>query len=748
MGASLISKVNRYLDMKNFLVVLVFFCMTAVVVAQEQEAERPKIGVVLSGGGAKGLAHIGVLKVIEEAGVKVDYIAGTSMGAIIGGLYAAGYTATELDSIFQKVDSDALIQDYVPRISKSFYEKKNDEIYTVSLPFENFKIGVPKALSKGMYNYNLLSRLLAHVRHVRDFDELQIPFLCVATNAETGEPVILRSGNLPQAILASGAFPSLYSPVEIDGVMLIDGGVVNNYPLQELRDMGADIVIGVDVQDGLKDRNTITGATDLLLQISNFSTIRQMQRKKKKTDIYIKPDIAGYNVVSFDVGKDIIKKGEEAAELSKEALLKIGGNFDAFRDHYVPKFNDTLHISSIDTNPLETYTASYVQGKLGFRSHSKITYEQLGKGVDNLNGTQNFSGIAYQFVQDGEEDILQVRLDENPVRRYLKLGLHYDGLYKSAALVNLTQKKLLFKNDVASLDVILGDNFRYNFNYYIDNGFYWSVGLSSKLKKFSRTVPFPDLIREGIAVGSISMDYEELSNRLYFQTIFAQKFLIGIGAQHRYLNVQSKTISLDRAIFDKSHYVAGHAYVTFDSYDNKYFPTKGFIMKGDYTQYVYSSDYNGDFEPFSQINAEIGFVKRIYKRLSLQLHSEVGMTFGSQPKASFFNYFLGGYGFAETTNVVPFFGYDYLNLFDNSYIKGSIQLDYEIFKKNHVNFTANYANIGNGLFETTDWISAPKYSGYAIGYGMETLLGPIEVKHSWSPETRTHYTWFGVGFWF
>lgn len=748
MGASLISKVNRYLDMKNFLVVLVFFCMTAVVVAQEQEAERPKIGVVLSGGGAKGLAHIGVLKVIEEAGVKVDYIAGTSMGAIIGGLYAAGYTATELDSIFQKVDSDALIQDYVPRISKSFYEKKNDEIYTVSLPFENFKIGVPKALSKGMYNYNLLSRLLAHVRHVRDFDELQIPFLCVATNAETGEPVILRSGNLPQAILASGAFPSLYSPVEIDGVMLIDGGVVNNYPLQELRDMGADIVIGVDVQDGLKDRNTITGATDLLLQISNFSTIRQMQRKKKKTDIYIKPDIAGYNVVSFDVGKDIIKKGEEAAELSKEALLKIGGNFDAFRDHYVPKFNDTLHISSIDTNPLETYTASYVQGKLGFRSHSKITYEQLGKGVDNLNGTQNFSGIAYQFVQDGEEDILQVRLDENPVRRYLKLGLHYDGLYKSAALVNLTQKKLLFKNDVASLDVILGDNFRYNFNYYIDNGFYWSVGLSSKLKKFSRTVPFPDLIREGIAVGSISMDYEELANRLYFQTIFAQKFLIGIGAQHRYLNVQSKTISLDRAIFDKSHYVAGHAYVTFDSYDNKYFPTKGFIMKGDYTQYVYSSDYNGDFEPFSQINAEIGFVKRIYKRLSLQLHSEVGMTFGSQPKASFFNYFLGGYGFAETTNVVPFFGYDYLNLFDNSYIKGSIQLDYEIFKKNHVNFTANYANIGNGLFETTDWISAPKYSGYAIGYGMETLLGPIEVKHSWSPETRTHYTWFGVGFWF
>ncbi|WP_430614789.1 patatin-like phospholipase family protein [Flavobacterium sp. JP2137] len=735
--------------MKNLIVVLSFFWISFSGYAQDEVEDRPKIGVVLSGGGAKGLAHIGVLKVIEEAGVKIDYIAGTSMGAIIGGLYAAGYTASELDSIFQRVDSDALIQDYVPRISKSFYEKKNDEIYTVSLPFENFKIGVPKALSKGMYNYNLLSRLLAHVRHVRDFDELQIPFLCVATNAETGEAVILRQGNLPQAILASGAFPSLYSPVEIDGQMLIDGGVVNNYPIEELREMGADIVIGVDVQDGLKDREAITGATDLLLQISNFSTIKQMRRKRKKTDIYIKPDIAGYNVVSFDLGKEIIKKGEEAAVLSRAELNRIGGNPQAVKDHFVPKFTDTLRISSIANNTLETYTASYIQGKLGFRAHSKVTYESLGKGIYNLNGTQNFSGISYQFEKDGDQDILQIRLDENPIRRFLKLGLHYDGLYKSAALINITQKKLLFKNDVASLDVILGDNFRYNLNYYIDNGFYWSVGVSSKLKRFTRTVPYPDLENGQQQIpGNLSLDYEEVSNRLYFQTIFAQKFLIGVGGEHKYLNVQSKTISTEKAIFDRSNYLVGHAYVTFDSYDNKYFPTKGFIMKAQYAHYLYSSDYNNDFEPFSQLTAELGFVKRIYKKLSLDVHSEIGMTFGNQPKTSFFNFYLGGYGFAETNSVVPFFGYDFLDLFNNSYVKGSIQLDYEIFKRNHVNITANFANIGNSIFETTNWISKPKYTGYAVGYGMETLLGPMEIKHSWSPETRTHYTWFGVGFWF
>ena len=142
----------------------------------------PKIGLVLSGGGAKGLAHIGVLKVIDSLGIKIDYIGGTSMGAIIGGLYASGYNAKQLDSIFTTLDADALIQDYVPRGSKSFFEKRNDELYAITLPFKKLKLETPNALSKGMYNYNLLSKLTFHVRHLRDFNRLPIPFFCMATD--------------------------------------------------------------------------------------------------------------------------------------------------------------------------------------------------------------------------------------------------------------------------------------------------------------------------------------------------------------------------------------------------------------------------------------------------------------------------------------------------------------------------------------------------------------------------------------
>lgn len=298
----------------------VLMCCVALIslTISAQESQRPKVGLVLSGGGAKGFAHIGVLKVLEEEGVKIDYIGGTSMGAIIGSLYASGYTANQLDSIFKTVDVDALMQDYIPRNSKSFYEKRNDEIYALQLPFDGFKIGTPVALSRGMYNYNLLSRLLGHVRHVEDFSKLPIPFLCIGTDAVTGEQVILNKGVLPQSVLASGAFPSLYSPVEIDGRMLIDGGVVNNYPIDEVREMGADIIIGVDVQDGLKKKEDIKGATDILMQIANYGMYKGMEEKVKQTDIYIKPDILGYTVVSFDKGDELLEKEWRLRELNLE----------------------------------------------------------------------------------------------------------------------------------------------------------------------------------------------------------------------------------------------------------------------------------------------------------------------------------------------------------------------------------------------------------------------------------------------
>src|SRR5690606_39107323 len=178
-------------------------------------------------------------------------------------------------SIFRGVNFDALLSDYIPRTSKNFYNKRNDEVYAITLPFENFRIGIPRSYSMGLYNFNLLSALTYHVRHVRDFNELPTPFLCMATNIETGEGVLLDSGYLPEAIRASAALPSLFTPIELNGDLLVDGGIANNYPIDEVRALGADIIIGVDVQDDLKSRNSLGDATKLFVQISNLPMVER-----------------------------------------------------------------------------------------------------------------------------------------------------------------------------------------------------------------------------------------------------------------------------------------------------------------------------------------------------------------------------------------------------------------------------------------------------------------------------------------
>ena len=733
--------------MKKHLLFLSLFMMIQVCFGQEQL--RPKIGLVLSGGGAKGLAHIGVLKVIDSLGIKIDYISGTSMGAVVGGLYASGYTAQELDSIFSSIDVDALLQDYTPRESKSFYEKRNDEIYALTLPFNNFKLGLPSGLSKGLYNFNLISRLTQHVSHIRDFEKLPIPFLCIATDLESGEQVLLNSGVLAQAIIASGAIPTLYNPVEINGRLLIDGGVVNNYPIEELKSRGIDFIIGVDVQEGLKTRDQLKDVTAVLSQINNFSMIEKMDGKRNQTAIYIKPDTKGYSVVSFNEGKEIIKKGNEKAMEFSNQLIALGKNNTSKASKVFHK--DSIYLEEIVLNKLENYTRAYILGKLKFRNKAKISYAQLAKGISNLNATQNFSAINYSFDKTEKGERLTLNLKENTNNAFLKFGLHYDDLYKSGVLVNYTHKKIVMKNDVASLDVILGDNFRYNFDYYIDNGFYWSFGLNSKLNSFNRNISTDfenGMVLTNLGINSINIDFTDVTNQAYAQTIFAQKFSVGTGLEFKYLKIASQTLQNTSPIFDKSDYLSVFGYIKYDSFNQIYFPKKGWTFFGELKSFLYSSNYTKQFERFSIAKAEAGIVLEPVKKLTVRSQTEIGFAIGKRT-ISFFDFVLGGYGFVPANNFKPFFGYDFLSIAGDSYAKQTAIVDYELYKKHHINFSGNFANVGNRIFEHTEgWLKKPNYTGYAIGYGMESIIGPLEIKHSWSPETGNHFTWFSVGFWF
>ncbi|MCF4100746.1 patatin-like phospholipase family protein [Gillisia sp. M10.2A] len=723
-----------------------------------QQQEDVKVGLVLSGGGAKGLAHIGVLKVIEESGIKIDYIGGSSMGAIVGALYASGYTSHQLDSIFHEINFNILIQDDIPRSSKTFYEKEDTEKYALTLPFDNFKVGFPSGLSKGQNIYNLISRLTMHLGDVRDFSKLPIPFFCIASNIETGEQVVLDHGSLAKAVSASGAIPSIFSPIKIEGKLLTDGGVTNNYPVKELRDRGAELIIGVDVQDSLMDRKQLRGVFDILTQISNFRTISDMREKIKQTDIYIKPNIKGFSVLSFEKGSAIIDSGEVAGKLKIERFKEIALK-QKNRKEEVKKIPliDSININALTIEGNNSYPRAYILGKLKLKYNYNYSQLDLNKGINQLAATGNFDRINYSLIPNNNAYTLAMQLEESQNKTFLRLALHYDDVYKSGALVNLTKKSSIFTNDVASLDIILGDNFRYNFQYYVDKGYYWSVGVKSRYNSFTKGVPF-DFINEnlgveGSGINKIEVDYQDYTNQVYVETLFQQIFSFGMGLEQKYLKVTSETLGdfdeneRPSSVFDKSHYYSAFGYLKLDSFDNKYFPTKGLFFDGDFHLYLFSSDYNENFSEFSIAKGAVGYVVSPFNRFTTKISSEVGFRVGNE-STNILNFSLGGYGNDFINNFVPFYGYDYISISGDSYIKGLVELDYEIFHKNHITGSFNFANVGNRLFSTGDWFTAPDYTGYALGYGIETLLGPLEAKYSFSPENKKGNWFFSIGFWF
>lgn len=739
--------------MKNFalLLLVLFFCSKSF----SQEENDLKVGLVLSGGGAKGLAHIGALKVIEEAGVRIDYIGGSSMGAIIGSLYAAGYPADQLDSIFRETNFNNIIQDDLPRSAKTFHEMDDSEKYALTLPFDNFDIRFPSGLSKGQNLYNLMARLTSHVHQINDFSKLPIPFFCVATNIENGEQVILESGSLAKAVSASGALPSIFSPVNLNDTLLTDGGVVNNFPVLEMKKRGVNVVIGVDVQDSLSKRSELNSVFDILGQISNFRISNEMDKKIEATDVYIKPNISDYNVMSFEKGKDIIESGKTATTEKIDTLKKIAEkqNSSLLR----PQFSavDSLLIKKVSIEGNSNFPRSYILGKMQLKVPSKISYKDLSVGINNLSATDNFRRITHDLVpfDSGYEIILKI--EESANSTFLRLGVHYDNLYKSGALINITKKRTLFNNDVASFDLVLGDNIRYNFEYYIDKGYYWSIGLRSTMKNFTRSVGY-NLVQQNspseLALNKITVDYLDITNQIYVETLFNKHFSLGIGAEHKWLDIESETFgdpetNQTATSFEKDNYYSGYSYLKYDTFDHRHFPTRGFLFDGDFHLYLFSSSFNSVLSGFSVAKAKASYVVSPIKRVAIKLSTEGGFRVGENENRNF-NFFLGGYGTGPLNNFVPFLGYDFFEISGNSYVKTQFDLDYRFYKKHHAIATANFANVEDELFGKGNWLSLPDYSGYALGYGFDSFIGPLEVKYSYSPETHLSNWFFSLGFWF
>lgn len=709
--------------------------------SQEKKLNHsPKIGLVLSGGGAKGYAHIGVLKYIEEKKIPIDYIGGTSMGAIVGSLYAIGYSAKEIEEILYHIDFDRVIFEEKPYDKIPLFKKENDQKYIINLAFYHFQFSLPKSLSEGQETLNLLSQYLSPVHEIQDFDSLQIPFLCIATNLETGKQKIFRKGFLPKAVLASGSYPTLFSPVEINDSIYTDGGVVNNFPVEEVRKMGADYIIGVDLGNGLYSEKQLTDITKVIEQIVSFRIESKTNEQRKLVDLHIQPDTKNVSVTDFELKESVIHSGYRAAS-------KLNHKFDslaaatqaAVQRKALLDYNKPYLIKTINIEGLQNFSKAYVQGNLKIKSLQVVKYEDIIEGIKTLYASNNFIKIRHRLSKnlDGTYD-LNLNVKENNQKYYAKLGLHYDDVYKSALLLNLTANNLVTINSSLSFDFIFGDNPRYNFHYFVDNGIKPSFGFNSKYNNFSIETDFNQSVD-----ATYTYRVRNIVNQLYVQSTFFHHYAGGLGLEHDYYKIYTVNlpVSDENQTLQNADFISPYLYLKANELDNPTFPSRGFKFDAVYKYLISSNAENFERNSFVLSKLDLNFP--LGSRFTLQAHSTLGLAFGNNLPTGF-QFGLGGLNDQIINNSIPFYGLPIYHTANNNLFSLGLGMQYKLLKNHYIKLNANTANLETNIddLQLFDF----DYSGIGFTYGYDSALGPLKGTISYSPDTQRLETFLSLGY--
>ncbi|MDU4250534.1 patatin-like phospholipase family protein [Pseudomonas sp.] len=373
---------------------------------------QPKIGLVLSGGAARGLAHIGVLKALDEQGIHVDAIAGTSMGAVIGGLYAAGYTPKELEQLALELDWKQALSDSPPRVDVPFRRKQDDRDFLVKqkLSFrDDGTLGLPLGAIQGQNLSMLLESLLVHTSDTRDFDQLAIPFRAVATDIATGEKVVFSKGHLPQAIRASMSIPAVFAPVDVNGKLLVDGGMVDNIPVDVARQMGVDVVIVVDIGNPLADRKQLLTVVDMLNQSVTLMTRKNSEAQLatlKSSDVLVQPPLSGFSSTDFGRVPQLIDAGYRATSILAPRLATLRKPADteavALSEARTPGERrpviDRIEVEN-NSKVSDDVILHYIRQPLG----EPLDLERLQRDMSTLYGLDYFDQVQYRVVHNQKD---------------------------------------------------------------------------------------------------------------------------------------------------------------------------------------------------------------------------------------------------------------------------------------------------------------------------------------------------------
>ena len=716
------------------------------------QEQRKKVGVVLSGGGAKGMAHIKALKVIEEAGIPIDYIAGTSMGAIVGGLYAIGYTPEQLDSMVRKQNWTFLLSDRIKRSAMSLTDRERSEKFIVSIPFTKSPKDAASSggIIKGQNLANLFSDLTMGYHDSINFDKLPIPFACVAANVVNGEQIIFHNGILSTAMRASMAIPGVFTPVRQDSMVLVDGGIVNNYPADVVKAMGADVIIGVDVQNALKKADKLNSAPDILGQIVDITCQSNHEKNVDLTDTYIRVNVDGYSSASFTPAAidTLMRRGEEAAKAQWNSLLALKKKI-GISDNYVPKRHGpysslsnvrTIYVTDISFSGVEADDKKWLMKKCNLKENSNITTQQIEQALYQLRGSQSYSSASYTLTDTPEGYHLNFLLQAKKEKR-INLGIRFDSEEIASLLINGTADLKTHIPSRLSLTGRLGKRYAARIDYTLEP-------LKQRNFNFSYMFQYNDINIYEEGERAYNTTYKYHLAEFGFSDVWYKNFRFGLGFRFEYYKYKDflfkkpEFIGLD---VESEHFLSYFAQVHYNTYDKGYFPSKGSDFKAAYSLYTDNMAQYNEQAPFSALSASWASVIPATRRFSI-IPSIYGRVLIGKGIPYPLKNAIGGevYGF-YIPQQLPFAGVTNMELMENSIIITSLKFRQRMGSIHYLTLTGNYGLTDSHFFEI---LKGKQLFGISAGYGMDSVFGPLEISLGYSNQTDKGSCFVNLGYYF
>jgi NTE family protein len=738
---------------------LTFMCILLLQNALAQSnPHRPKIGVTLSGGGAKGLAHIGILEAIDSAGLKVDYITGTSMGSVVGGMYAVGYSADSIEKIARKLDWGLLLSS-APQIgSISIQEKDEFNKYALEIPFQRGKFVLGKGFIEGQELWLKLAGLFHPAYDVTDFNKLSIPFACVGTDLGTGNAVVMNKGNIITCVRASMAIPAVFTPVQYQNKILVDGGIVDNFPVLEAKKMGADIVIGVNLNNGLEKAEDLTTSLDILMQMAFFKDADGFQRNRDQCNIFILPDLKGNGTGDFDKSDSIIDIGKETGRKYYPIFKRLADSLNALYPHSEPFVKDRLPppksmtIGKYSVTGLDKTTEQFFFGLSGLESGKAYSGQEHVEAIRKIYGSRYYKSIKYDFIPiDSGKTEMRFIADENPLTA-IKFALNYNDYTKLSLIGNITIRDLLLNGSRATATVSVSENPRLFVEYfkYLGNKRAWGFDFSW----YKEIVDFP-IYQDFRLFETLRSDYSIFNARI--QHNIDRVSYVGINQQ--YSNSNLKTSESPSAIVDgKNEFWQTYFSYRYDNTDRKYFPTKGWKLRGE-LGYVYGQNgeiavttdslvQNADslgvaFSNMLRVNLRSEYYLPLNKKFVLFQQSALAFLSSEDPYIA--NQFQVGGVADNTLNQVRFAGLEESELKTGSILSGQLGLQWKctgsIYMTGRVNLAMYNFYKANGLSGKDNFLS-----GYSLSAGLMTPIGPIELTAMYCDQDRKVRTNLNLGY--